>query len=115
MARSPIPTITVPDKISRPQPYFQPNLATVTRVKLPTISEGHRDGSNHYDKIASDLNLMLNGEYLKDARDHLLSGLKWESRHALCRWGGNWDKDSHPGEAGENDGNHYSLIHNGRM
>ena len=77
--------------------------------------EGHRPGSNHYDKIAADLNLMLDGKYLEDSEDHLESGLKWESRHELCRWGGNWDKDDHPGEAGEDDGNHYSLIHNGRM
>ena len=77
--------------------------------------EGHREYSNHYDKIAADLNLMLDGKYLTDSMDHLESGLKWESRHELCRWGGNWDKDTHPGEPGENDGNHYSLIHNGRM
>ncbi len=43
------------------------------------------------------------------------SGLKWGNRHGLCRWGGNWGKDGVAGEPGENDGNHYSLIHNGRM
>ena len=77
--------------------------------------EGHRVGSNHYKKLAADLYLTKDGEFLSDTMDHLDSGLVWEKRHHLCRWGGNWDKDSHPGEAGENDGNHYSLIHNGRM
>jgi len=77
--------------------------------------EGHRDGSNHYIKLAADLNLFKDGQYLTSTMDHLESGTKWESRHDLCRWGGNWDKDTHPGEAGENDGNHYSLIHGGRM
>ena len=77
--------------------------------------EGHRDGSNHYLKLAADLNLFMDGIYLTETVDHLDSGLKWESRHELCRWGGNWDKDTHPGEPGEDDGNHYSLIHHGRM
>ena len=77
--------------------------------------EGHRKGSNHYLKLAGDLNLFKNGEYLTRTEDHLESGTMWESRHELCRWGGNWDKDDHPGEPGENDGNHYSLIHRGGM
>ena len=77
--------------------------------------EGHREDSNHYIKLAGDLNLFFGGIYLTKTSDHLESGLMWESRHELCRWGGNWDKDSHPGEPGENDGNHYSLIHRGRM
>ena len=77
--------------------------------------EGHRAGSNHYEKLAADLNLTKDGKYLEDSIDHLASGTMWESRHELCRWGGNWDKDDHPGEPGEDDGNHYSLIHNGRM
>jgi len=77
--------------------------------------EGHRENSNHYIKLAGDLNLFKDGQYLTRTEDHLESGLMWESRHELCRWGGNWDKDTHPGEAGEDDGNHYSLIHRGRM
>ena len=77
--------------------------------------DGHRPNSNHYVKLAADLNLFMDGEYLMNTSDHLESGLKWETRHELCRWGGNWDKDDHPGEPGEDDGNHYSLIHEGRM
>ena len=77
--------------------------------------EGHRPFSNHYVKLAGDINLFYGGAFLKKSSDHLESGLRWEGRHELCRWGGNWDKDDHPGEPGEDDGNHYSLIHNGRM
>ena len=86
-----------------------------TRLGDVFASTGHRDGSNHYLKLAGDINLFQNGEYITSTEGHRISGTKWESRHELCRWGGNWDKDSHPGEAGENDGNHYSLIHEGRM
>lgn len=77
--------------------------------------EGHREGSNHYLKLAADLNLFKGSAYLSATMDHQESGEKWESRHELCRWGGNWDKDDHPGEPGEDDGNHYSLLHEGRM
>ena len=75
----------------------------------------HRRGSCHFIKLAADLNLFKDGEYLIETEDHRESGEMWESRHELCRWGGNWDKDDHPGEPGEDDGNHYSLIHQGRM
>ena len=78
-------------------------------------SSGHRDGSMHYLKLAADINLFINGKYLTKTLDHESSGRKWEGRHELCRWGGNWDKDEIAGEPGENDGNHYSLTHEGRM
>ncbi len=78
-------------------------------------STGHRPGSNHYLKLAGDINLFLGGEWLTETEQHQRSGEHWEGLHELCRWGGNWDKDDYPGEPGEDDGNHYSLIHNGRM
>ena len=86
-----------------------------TRLGDVFCREGHREGSNHYLKLAGDINLFIYGEFITSTEGHAFSGGKWESRHDLCRWGGNWDKDSHPGEPGENDGNHYSLIHEGRM
>ena len=86
-----------------------------TRLGDVFAREGHRPGSNHYCKIAGDINLFLDGEYITTTEGHRISGEMWESRHELCRWGGNWDKDDHPGEPGEDDGNHYSLIHEGRM
>ena len=66
--------------------------------------EGHMDGSLHYLKLAADLNLFKDGEYLTETEQHRESGEKWETRHELCRWGGRF-----------NDGNHYSLTHGGRM
>ncbi len=86
-----------------------------TRLGDVWAREGHRKGSNHYKKLAADINLFRDGRYLSKTSDHLESGEMWESRHELCRWGGNWDKDDHPGEPGEDDGNHYSLIHEGAM
>ena len=86
-----------------------------TRLGDVLAHDGHREGSNHYLKLAGDINLFIDGEFITTTEGHRVSGEKWESRHELCRWGGNWDKDDHPGEPGENDGNHYSLIHNGRM
>lgn len=65
--------------------------------------EGHKENSNHYSKLAADLNLFKDGKYLTDTSDHQESGEMWESRHELCSWGGRF-----------NDGNHYSLEHNGR-
>ena len=76
------------------------------RVRLGDFfaHDGHKENSNHYIKLAADLNLFKDGEYLTETEDHRESGEKWESRHDLCRWGGRF-----------NDGNHYSLIHYGRM
>ena len=87
------------------------------KVRLGDVfaSTGHREGSNHYLKLAGDINLFLDGNYLTTTEDHRASGERWEKRHDLCRWGGNWDKDEIAGEPGEDDGNHYSLIHKGRM
>lgn len=59
--------------------------------------------SMHKDKCAADLNLFKNGKYLTKTSDHKKSGEKWESRHPLCCWGGRF-----------NDGNHYSITHEGR-
>ena len=58
--------------------------------------------SNHTRKLAVDLNLFLDGVYLRSTQDHRHFGLWWEQQHPLCRWGGRWG-----------DGNHYSLEHRG--
>lgn len=64
---------------------------------------GHSKNSNHYIRLAIDLNLFKNGVYLKDTLSHLPLGEFWEELHELCCWGGRWG-----------DGNHYSLEHEGR-
>ncbi len=59
---------------------------------------GHIDGSFHYKRLAIDLNLFKNGEYLTETQDHKPLGLFWESIGGT--WGGRFEKP---------DGNHYSL------
>lgn len=60
-----------------------------------------RKTSNHKIKLATDLNLFKDGIYLTTTEDHRKLGEKWESMGGT--WGGRF-----------NDGNHYSLEHNGR-
>lgn len=62
---------------------------------------GHRDGSLHYLKLAIDLNLFKDGKYLRSTESHRPLGEFWESIGGT--WGGRF-----------NDGNHYSLEHQGR-
>lgn len=59
--------------------------------------------SLHIDRLAIDLNLFQGGTYLTGTEAHRFLGEWWEKQHELCRWGGKF-----------NDGNHYSLEHNGR-
>ena len=64
-----------------------------------------RKSSNHKIRLAIDLHLFkkINGNwvYMKDTKDHKPVGEYWESLGGT--WGGRF-----------NDGNHYSLSHNGR-
>ena len=62
---------------------------------------GHMENSLHYKRLAIDLNLFKKGSYLIETRDHLPLGEYWESIGGS--WGGRF-----------NDGNHYSLEHEGR-
>jgi len=61
--------------------------------------------SNHKLKLAVDLNITKDGVFQTTTEDHAELGEYWISLHELCRWGGS---------GGNNDGNHYSLEHNGR-
>lgn len=58
--------------------------------------------SNHKIRLAIDLNLYRDGKYLQSTEDHRELGLWWESQGRDHVWGGH-----------ENDGNHYSLSHEG--
>ena len=62
----------------------------------------HKDNSNHYIKLAVDINLFKDDKYLMDTADHKQFGEYWESLDPLCKWGGFFS-----------DGGHYSLEHNG--
>ena len=67
--------------------------------------KGHMRGSLHYLRLAQDLNLFVDGEYIADG-DHPAweaIGEKWESLDPECRWGGRF-----------RDANHISLAHGGR-
>jgi len=58
------------------------------------------DNSLHKIRLAIDLNLFKNGQYLSTTTDHEPLGLYWEFLGGT--WGGRF-----------NDGNHYSLEHEG--
>ena len=63
------------------------------------INYGHPN-SLHRKRLAVDFNLFKNGKYLKKTEDHRILGEYWESIGGS--WGGRFQ-----------DGNHYSLEHNG--
>lgn len=67
-----------------------------------------RSKSNHKRRLAVDLNLFknVNGNWLycTNTEDHTPLGKKWESMNSMCRWGGRF-----------NDGNHYSMFHEGQQ
>ena len=59
--------------------------------------------SNHKSRLAVDFNLFKDGVFLQKTSDHEPLGVKWESMHESNCWGGRF-----------NDGNHYSMEHEGR-
>jgi hypothetical protein len=59
--------------------------------------------SVHKSRLAVDLNLFKDGEYLTDTEDYRQFGMYWEALGEHNRWGGAWD-----------DGNHFSYEHQGR-
>ena len=62
---------------------------------------GHMAKSLHYSKLAIDLNLFRDGEYLPETEAHRELGEFWENLGGS--WGGRFD-----------DGGHYSLGYQGR-
>lgn len=76
--------------------YRDPRVHGALGVKL---GYGHSK-SAHKSKLAIDLNLFKNGEYMDATEDHKELGEWWESQGGT--WGGRF-----------NDGNHYSLEYEG--
>ncbi len=68
--------------------------------RMPNALHGHPQ-SLHKSRLAIDLNLFRNGRYLRSTAAHEPLGLYWESLGGA--WGGRFE-----------DGNHYSLEHQGR-
>ena len=62
--------------------------------------------SIHGERLAIDLNLFIDGEYMTDSAAHAPLGEYWKSLHPLARWGGDFRKP---------DGNHYSFEWDGRQ
>lgn len=58
--------------------------------------------SIHKRRMAIDLNLFKNGEFMEGSDAHRELGEWWEKQHPLARWGGRF-----------NDGNHYSFEYEG--
>ena len=73
------------------------------------LGYGHRK-SAHKQRLAIDLNLFKDIDddgildYLAETERHKPLGDWWEQQHPDCRWGGRF-----------NDGNHYSMEHEGVM
>jgi hypothetical protein len=61
-------------------------------------TDGHKEDSFHYKRLAVDFNLFIDGEYQRNTIAHLPLGEYWESI------GGTWG-----GRFGRKDGNHYSF------
>ena len=74
------------------------------RVRMGDVfaHDGHKDNSQHYKKLAADLNLFLDEKFLTKTKDHVAGGTFWESIDPKNRWGGRYK-----------DGNHYERIEGG--
>jgi len=66
---------------------------------------GHMKNSNHYIRLAQDLNLFKGDKYLTLSIDYKWLGEYWKSLHPLNRWGGDFKNK---------DGNHFSMLWEGR-
>ena len=84
------------------------------RITAKDPTSDHMKNSLHHLGLAMDLLFYKDDVYLKDTASHKFSGVVWEQRHPLCRWGGRF-RESSPGAGDGYDGNHYSFSHEGRM
>ncbi len=82
---------------------FGEALRTPEQAKINAGNGKGISNSLHLIKLAIDLNLFKDGRYLSSTEDHRALGEWWEKLHPMCRWGGRF-----------NDGNHYSIEHEGR-
>ena len=65
--------------------------------------DGHCENSFHYKKLAIDINLFKDGEYLTETKEYNFLGFYWKCLDPDCTWGGDWD-----------DGRHFSYGEHGR-
>lgn len=79
--------------------YRTPEQAALNAAK----GTGTRN-SVHCDRLAVDLNLFKDGQYLTRTEDHAPLGEFWKTLSPDCRWGGDFKRA---------DGNHYSITPDG--
>ena len=74
-------------------------------IDKPGEDSPHKRTHNHFIRMAQDLNLWVEGRWVRDgsAPEWLQLGYFWKTLHPLARWGGDWA-----------DANHFSLAHNGK-
>lgn len=78
---------------------------TPQQAALNAQSGAGISNSLHTVRLAIDLNLFKDGNYLTDSESHRPLGDFWKSLAPDCRWGGDFSRP---------DGNHYSIAHDGR-
>lgn len=86
-------------------------LSAMLAAAFPTLALAIRNNGSangirnslHEFKLAVDVDLFKDGQWLSQSEDHLPLGEYWESLHPLCRWGGRFG-----------DGDHYSIEYNGK-
>lgn len=64
--------------------------------------------SQHCKKLAVDINLSKDGEFLSNSSAHKPFGDYWETLHPDNRWGGDWNGNDVV-DPGDDDGNHYEM------
>ena len=57
--------------------------------------DGHKKNSKHYDRLALDINLFYDGNYLKETEDYKFLGDFWKLLDPECTWGGDWGEGCH--------------------
>ena len=87
---------------------YKVRMGEVLRTKAQAELNAQRGkgiaNSNHCKKLAVDLNLFKDGQFLTKTKDYEILGVWWEQQHELCRWGGRFSKP---------DGCHFSITHGG--
>ena len=67
----------------------------------------HKQGGQHYLKLAQDINLFIDGKLITNAEHPAwkMLGRRWKQMDSLARWGGDWSSG---------DANHFSFEHEGK-
>ncbi len=91
--------------VTNPRTVWVHDRANNRHVTETCADHEHMEGSLHYQRLAIDLNLFVNGRYIRSGNNpaYIKLGVYWESLHPLCRWGGRFS-----------DANHFSISHAGK-